>query len=106
VNAVVCSYQGEVGWREPGQAAGPYVIVTHFTSCFHLVQYAVYHVFERDQANIVNIESLLFSLKRKGATKQMKINNFLKKKKCKVDLMVDAITLVVHVDLINTYRQI
>jgi hypothetical protein len=35
---------------------------------------------ERDQANIVNIESLLFDLKRKGAAKQMKINDFLKKK--------------------------
>jgi hypothetical protein len=35
---------------------------------------------KRDQANIVNIESLLFKLKRKGATKQMKINDFLKKK--------------------------
>jgi 2-keto-4-pentenoate hydratase/2-oxohepta-3-ene-1,7-dioic acid hydratase in catechol pathway len=34
---------------------------------------------ERDQANIVNIESLLFNFKRKGATKQMKINDFLKK---------------------------
>jgi hypothetical protein len=35
---------------------------------------------KRDQANIVNIESLLFKQKRKGATKQMKINDFLKKK--------------------------
>jgi hypothetical protein len=34
---------------------------------------------ERDQTNSVNIESLLFNLKRKGATKQMKINDFLKK---------------------------
>jgi hypothetical protein len=34
---------------------------------------------ERDQANFVNIESLLFNLKWKGATKQMKINDFLKK---------------------------
>jgi hypothetical protein len=34
---------------------------------------------KRDQANIVNTETLLFKLKRKGATKQMKINNFLKK---------------------------
>jgi hypothetical protein len=33
---------------------------------------------KRDQANIVNIESLLFKLKRKGATKQTKINGFLK----------------------------
>jgi hypothetical protein len=30
---------------------------------------------ERDQANTVDIESLLFDLKRKGATKQMKIND-------------------------------
>jgi hypothetical protein len=29
------------------------------------------------QANIVNIESLLFNLKRKGATEQTKINYFL-----------------------------
>jgi hypothetical protein len=35
---------------------------------------------ERDQANIINIESLLFNLKWKGSTKQMKINDFLKKK--------------------------
>jgi hypothetical protein len=35
---------------------------------------------EQDQANIVNIESLLFKLKRKGATKHMKINDFLKQK--------------------------
>jgi hypothetical protein len=31
----------------------------------------------RDQANVVNIERLLFSLKKKGATKQMWINVFL-----------------------------
>jgi hypothetical protein len=35
---------------------------------------------KRDQVNIVNVESLLFNLKRKGATKHMKINYFLKKK--------------------------
>jgi hypothetical protein len=34
---------------------------------------------KRDQANIVNTERLLLSLKRKGATKQM-INNVFKKK--------------------------
>jgi hypothetical protein len=39
-----------------------------------------HNITERDQANIVNIESLLFKLKRKGATKQMKINEFIKKK--------------------------
>jgi hypothetical protein len=35
---------------------------------------------KRDQVNIVNIEKLLFSLKRKGATKQMRITYFFKKK--------------------------
>jgi hypothetical protein len=35
---------------------------------------------ERDQANIVNIESLLFSLKRKGATNLVRINYFFAKK--------------------------
>ena len=34
---------------------------------------------EIDQANILSTESLLFSLKREGATKQMKINDSLKK---------------------------
>lgn len=38
------------------------------------------HITERDQANIVNFESLLFSLKSKGATKQIKINYLFKKK--------------------------
>jgi hypothetical protein len=33
---------------------------------------------ERNQANIVNIERL-FNLKRKGATKQMRINDLFKK---------------------------
>jgi hypothetical protein len=32
------------------------------------------------QANIISIEGSLFSLKREGASKQMKINDFLKKK--------------------------
>jgi hypothetical protein len=35
---------------------------------------------ERNQANSVNIESLVFKLKKKDTTKQMKINDFLKKK--------------------------
>jgi hypothetical protein len=43
------------------------------------VMYA-HDITESDQANIVNIESLLFNLKWKGATKQIKINDYLKKK--------------------------
>jgi hypothetical protein len=50
----------------------------HFVLSFSLVC-SLSCVFKRDKANIVNIESLLFKLKRKGAIKQMKINDFLKK---------------------------
>jgi hypothetical protein len=39
----------------------------------------VHDITESDQANIVNIGRLLFKLKGKGDTKQMKINDFLKK---------------------------
>jgi hypothetical protein len=39
----------------------------------------VHDITESDQANIVNTGSLLFKLKGKGDTKQMKINDFLKK---------------------------
>jgi hypothetical protein len=49
-----------------------------------------HNITERDQANIVHIESLLFNLKWKGATKQMKINDFL----------------CTFFDLVNKYRQI
>jgi hypothetical protein len=37
-------------------------------------------IIDIDQADILSIESLLFSLKRKGATTQMKISDFLKRK--------------------------
>jgi hypothetical protein len=49
-----------------------------------------HNITERDQANIVHIESLLFNLKWKGASKQMKINDFL----------------CMFCDLVNKYRQI
>jgi hypothetical protein len=42
-----------------------------------------HNITKRDKANIVNIESLLFKLKRKGSTKQMKNNDFLKKSNAK-----------------------
>jgi hypothetical protein len=38
-----------------------------------------HNITKRDQVNIINIERLLFSLKRKGDTKQMRINYFFKK---------------------------
>jgi hypothetical protein len=39
-----------------------------------------YDITIRDKENIVNIERLLFSLKKKGAAKQMWINDFFKNK--------------------------
>jgi hypothetical protein len=59
--------------------------VPSFTEALHAFEsmrafmYA-HDITERDQENIVNIESLLFNLKRKVAAKQMKITDFLKKK--------------------------
>jgi hypothetical protein len=38
------------------------------------------HDITRDQANVVNIEKLLFSLKKKGAAKQLWINDVFKNK--------------------------
>jgi hypothetical protein len=51
----------------------------HAFESMRALMYA-HDITERDQANIVNIECLLFNLKWKGSTKQMKINDLLKKK--------------------------
>jgi hypothetical protein len=55
-----------------------------FTEALHTFEsmraFMYAHITKRDQTSLVNIESLLFKLKRKGATKPMKINDFLKKK--------------------------
>jgi hypothetical protein len=56
-----------------------------FTEALRVFEYMralmyAHDITERDQANTVNIESLLFNLKWKGSTKQIKINYFLKKK--------------------------
>ena len=50
-------------------------------NAFETIKVFMYaHITKTVQANIISNESLLSSLKRKGATKQIKINNFLKKK--------------------------
>jgi hypothetical protein len=100
---------GEGGWREPCAVYGRNVwyggkllqegqgdgnsgdddeaeseLVQRFTQAFNTFEsmrasiYA-HDITKRDQETIVNIERLLFSLKRKGATKQM-INDFIKKR--------------------------
>jgi hypothetical protein len=61
---------------EPGPS---FTVALHAFESMRVFMYA-HDITKRDQTNIVNIESLLFKLKRKGATKQMKINDFLKKK--------------------------
>jgi hypothetical protein len=84
----VVSWEVEVAWRRCKVVVVEMVMTTmkpSFTealrACESMRVFMYAHdVTERDQANIVNNESLLFNLKRKGATKQMKINYFLKKK--------------------------
>jgi 2-keto-4-pentenoate hydratase/2-oxohepta-3-ene-1,7-dioic acid hydratase in catechol pathway len=79
----VVSWEVEVVWRR----CKAVVVTTKpgFMEAFRAFEsmrafMCAHDITERDQANIVNIESLLFKLKRKGATKQMTINDFLKKK--------------------------
>jgi hypothetical protein len=81
----VVSWEVEVAWRTCKIVV--VVMMTmklSFTEALHVFEsmralmYA-HDITERDQANIVNIESLLFSLKWKGSTKQMTINDFLNK---------------------------
>jgi hypothetical protein len=50
------------------------------TSCVSVNAFMYAHVTKIDQVNIVNTERLLFSLKWKGATKQMRINVFFLKR--------------------------
>jgi hypothetical protein len=63
------------------QGGGGQVLQKHFVRYESMRVFMYAHITERDQANIVNIETLLFNLKRKGATKQMKIMTFLKRSK-------------------------
>jgi hypothetical protein len=79
----VVRWEVEAAWRRC-KVVVVMMMKPSFTEALHAFQskkafmYA-HDITKRDQANIVNIESLLFNLKWKGATKQMKINDFLKK---------------------------
>jgi hypothetical protein len=81
----VVSWEVEVVWRRCKVVVVPTTTKPGFTEALRAFEsmrafmYA-HDITKRDQASIVNIESLLFMLKRKGATKQMKINDFSKKK--------------------------
>jgi hypothetical protein len=72
--------QGDGGGDDEAESE-PVPSFTEALRAFESVRAFIYahDITERDQANTVNIERLLFSLKRKGATKQMKINDFFKK---------------------------
>jgi hypothetical protein len=82
----VVNWEVEVAWRCKVVVVVVVVIAMKlsFTEALHAFEsmraFMYDHITKRNQANIINIESLLFNLKRKGATKQMKINDFLKKK--------------------------
>jgi hypothetical protein len=76
----VVSWEVEVAWRR----CKVVVVMTTMKPSFmeallafeskRALMYA-HDITKRDQANIANIESLLFSLKWKGSTKQLKIND-------------------------------
>jgi hypothetical protein len=54
---------------------------TEALNAFETIRVFMYaHFTELEQANIISVEGLLFSVKRKGAAEQMKICDFLKKK--------------------------
>jgi hypothetical protein len=79
----VVSWEVDVAWRRCKVAM--VMMKQSFTEALcafesmRVLMYAL-DITKRDQAKIVNIESLLFNLKWKGSAKQMKINDFLKKK--------------------------
>jgi hypothetical protein len=56
-------------------------LVQRFTEAVNTFESMYAHdITKRDEATIVNIERLLFSLKRKGATKQVRSSDFFKKR--------------------------
>jgi hypothetical protein len=69
-----------------------FAIVLHAYESMRALLYA--HITKRDQANIMNTGNLLFGLKRKSATKEMKINDTFKKKLCRLDWTVGKISLM------------
>jgi hypothetical protein len=72
----------EVAWRRDKVVVVMLTMKPSFTEAFHAfesmrgVMYA-HDITKRDQADNVNIERLLFSLKRKSATEQLRINDFI-----------------------------
>jgi hypothetical protein len=63
-----------------GSEAKPVPSFTKALNAFETMRVYAHDVNKIYQANIDRIESLLFSMKRKGATTQMKISEVLKKK--------------------------
>jgi hypothetical protein len=91
----VVSWEVEVAWRRCKVVVVTTTKKLGFMEALHAFKsmrafmYA-HDITERGQAIIIHIVSLLFNLKWKGASKQMKINDFL----------------CAFFDLVNKYRQI
>jgi hypothetical protein len=73
--------QGDGGGDEDEAKSKPAPSFTEALRAFESVRAFMYahDITKRDQVNIVNIERSLFSLKRKGATKEIRIDDFLKR---------------------------
>jgi hypothetical protein len=70
--------QGDCG-DDTGKQVPSFTVALRTFESVRAFMYAL-NITRRDHVNIVNIERLSFSLKRIGATKQMRINYFFKKK--------------------------
>jgi hypothetical protein len=75
----------EVAWRRGKVMVVMMTMKPSFTEALHVFESMTAFMYDhditkRDQVNIFNIERLLFNLKRKGATKQIRNNDFFKKK--------------------------
>jgi hypothetical protein len=72
--------QGDGGHDDNEAESEPVPSFTKALCVFEPMRVFMYtHITKRDQANTFNTERFLFSLKRKGATTQMRINDFFKR---------------------------
>jgi hypothetical protein len=76
-----CMEEVQGGGDDDEAEPEPVLSFTEELCAFQSVRAFMYaqDITERDQANIIDIESLLFNFKRKGATKQVKSSDFFKK---------------------------
>jgi hypothetical protein len=88
VGSESCVEEGEGDGGDDEAESEPVLSFMEALHAFESMRALMYahNITKRDQANIVNIEMLLVRLKRKGAAKQMRINNVFKKEVIQIGL--------------------